>query len=133
MEQFDNFLQITGLFLIVLSAILYTKSYIFNKKNVTLLFITLYLTVCAIVMIISSVLGYNGEANLHYSHIYFISQFIFLSLFYRTVFIPSQKRVVIIVLFLIITILSIQYINKPSLINQFNLFEIFITSVPVIA
>lgn len=132
MKQFDNFMQLTGLFLIVLNAVLYTWSYIFKIKSVTLLYLLLYLGTCAVVMVISSILAYHSLDNLHYSHFYFISQFVFLSLFYRTFFNQIQRKIVIFVLLLVITVLLIQYISNPLLINQFNLFEIFITSLPLV-
>lgn len=132
MRFFDDLVQHIGLLLIVINAILYTKSYILNKKNVALLFLFLYLIICSVVMIISSILGYKGEDNLHLSHIYFIAQFICLSLFYRALFKPLQRKATIIVLVTVVATLTIQYIKKPYLINQFNLFEIFITSFPLI-
>lgn len=132
MRQFNDFVQLLGLFLIVLNAVLYTKSYIFNKKNVTLLYLTLYLLSSATVMIISSILGYQSKDNLHYSHIYFISQFIFLSLFYRTLFKSQQRKWVLLILGIILSGLTFQYLHKPHLVHQFNLFEIFITSLPII-
>ena len=132
MRQLNDFIQLLGLFLIVLNAILYLKSYIFNKRSVTLLYLTLYLFICAVIMIISSYLGYKGDSNLHYSHLYFISQFIFLSLFYKSIFKTNQRKWVTTVLIIILLVLTIQYINKPELINKFNLFEIFVTSFPLI-
>ncbi|SDR83472.1 hypothetical protein SAMN04515667_0791 [Formosa sp. Hel1_31_208] len=132
MKQFDDLLQYLGLFLIVLNALLYTRSYIIVKKNVALLFLSLYLFVSGIVMVFSSILAYNSEPNLHLSHIYFIAQFVFLSLFFGSLFNSKQKKWVTLILIFVLTVLICQYIQNPELIYKFNLFEIFITSFPII-
>ncbi len=132
MEQFDNFMHFTGLFLIVLNAVLYIWSYIFNKKNIALFYLAIYLCICAIVMVVTAYLAHYSKANLHYSHIYFILQFVFLTLFYKTLFSKIQRKIVVFILYFVLLVLLIQYINNPSLIKQFNLFEIFITSFPII-
>ncbi len=132
MEQIDIFLSNISIALIFINSCLYIWSYIFNKKKLDLLFFAIYLLVSAFVMIASSIIANKGDNNLHYSHIYFITQFIFLSLFYRTLFKSNQKRGVNIVILLVLFTLTIQYFKNPHLIDQFNLLEIFITSVPVI-
>jgi len=132
MKIIDAYLEYIGIAFILINACLYLSSYIINKKNVTLFFISSYLSISACVVIASSILAYLKLNNLHYSHIYFISQFMFLSLFYKTLFTSNQKKGVNFLIFLVLLTLIIQYIKKPYLINQFNLFEIFITSVPLI-
>ncbi|OUR98290.1 hypothetical protein A9Q86_14665 [Flavobacteriales bacterium 33_180_T64] len=132
MDNIDNVFQSLGLILIVINAILYTKSYISSKNHVALLFLFLYLTICAIIMIVSSVLAYNELNNIYLAHIYFVFQFILLSLFYHSLFNSRQKKIVTIILVSVVTILVIQYFNNPDLIYKFNLFEIFITSFPLV-
>ncbi len=131
MVKIDDYFEYIGIALILINACLYLWSYI-NSKNVALFFLALYLVTSAFVVVISSYLGNKGEANLHYSHIYFITQFIFLSLFYRTLLNQNQKKGIDIIILLVLLTLAIQYFNKPYLISQFNLLEIFITSVPLI-
>ncbi len=132
MDIIDDYSEYIGITLIFINACLYLWSYITNKKNVALFFLTLYLVTSAFVVIVSSYLASKGENNLHYSHIYFITQFIFLSFFYKTLFTSNQKKGVNIVILLVVFTLTIQYFKKPHLIHQFNIFEIFITSVPLI-
>ena len=132
MKQLDDFVQLLGLVLIVINAILFTRSYISNRRNVALLYIFLYLFIGALIMVISSVLGYLSEDNIYLAHFYFISQFICLSLFYRSLFNAHQRRVVVVILYLVLIALGVQYFSDPELIFNFNLFEIFITSFPLV-
>ncbi len=132
MNKIDNFFQYLGLILIITNAFLYTKSYISNKRNVTLLYLFLYLFFGVIIMISSSYLAHYKTNNLHLAHLYFIFQFVFLSLFYRTLFNSFQKKVVTSILVIVLSILALQYYNNINLIERFNLFEIFITSFPLV-
>lgn len=132
MKQFDNIVQLLVLFLIVLNTILYAWSYLFKKKQVALLLFSLYLFVCSVIMILVEIIANKGGDNLYLSHIYFISQFIFLSLFYGELFHKKQKKWIYFTLIAVFTFLSIQYVNKPELIYKFNILEIFITSFPIV-
>lgn len=132
MKQFDSIVQLLVLFLIVLNTVLYSWSYLFKKKQVALLLFSLYLFACSATMILVEIIANKGENNLYLSHIYFISQFIFLSFFYKELFHKKQKKWVYFTLLLILAFLSIQYINNPELIYKFNILEIFITSFPIV-
>jgi len=78
------------------------------------------------------ILASYKEHNLFLSHYYFILQFIFLSLFNRTLFKNSQKKLVIVLLITVITVLAIQYLIWPEIYFKFNTTEVFITSVPIV-
>lgn len=132
MNYLDDIFQYIGLILIIINAILYTKSYILKKKDVALLLLSLYLCTSAFIMIMVEIIANKGGNNLYLSHIYFISQFILLSLFYKTLFNSKQSKIVTGTLLIVLVFLTVQYIKKPYLIDQFNLFEIFITSLPII-
>jgi len=71
----------------------------------------------------------EGKNNLYLSHVYFISQFVILSLFFLEILESKlQKRVVKISVPLCLIVLGIQYYYDNELLYRFNLFEIFITS-----
>ncbi|WPO79194.1 hypothetical protein [Flavobacterium sp. KACC 22761] len=71
----------------------------------------------------------KGISNLFLSHVYFIGQFIVLSLFYlKLVKDQFQQKAIKIGFVLVLSTLIIQYGLKPEMFLKFNLYEIFITS-----
>jgi len=101
----------------------------FKRYNKALRIFTFYMLVIAVIQLTTRYYSRNGLNNLFLSHFYFVSQFVILSFFYRTILpVVSQKRCVTAGLILCFTILGIQYYLDPSLFHTFNLLEIFITS-----
>lgn len=115
---------------LLVNTILYIKAY---NKSVSLNIFTFYLCVILVIQLLSNYLFLQKINNLFISHYYFIFQFILLSLFYRNQF-KSQKlkRMVAIVFGSVILILSIQYINNPTIYFRFNLLEIILTSLSIV-
>jgi len=73
------------------------------------------------------------HSNLFISHFYFGLQFIILSFFFYSLMKERiQKRIISGLLAFCILVLGIQYTINPDLFCMFNLFEIFITSLPLI-
>lgn len=71
--------------------------------------------------------------NLFLSHFYFVLQFLLLSFFYYYLMKESfQKKTILIALIVCSLLLVIQYSLDWSLFFKFSLFEIFITSLPLI-
>lgn len=71
--------------------------------------------------------------NLFLSHFYFVLQFLLLSFFYYYLMKESfQRKTILIVLIVCLLLLVIQYSLDWSLFFKFSLFEIFITSLPLI-
>jgi hypothetical protein len=71
--------------------------------------------------------------NLFLSHFYFGLQFLILSLFYYSLLKEKfQRKVIVVLIILCLSFLVIQYSLNWNLIYTFNLFEIFITSLPLI-
>lgn len=71
--------------------------------------------------------------NLLLSHFYFGFQFLILSFFYHSLFKEKlQRKVIVVLLILCTSLLVIQYSLDWDLFFKFNLFEIFITSLPLI-
>ncbi len=90
------------------------------------------LSMC-VVQFSSLILVKMHTRNIFLSHFYFILQFILLSLFYYHLLKENfQKKIIVINLALCLSLLFIQYGLDWSHFHQFNLFEIFITSLPLI-
>ena len=71
--------------------------------------------------------------NLYFSHFYFIGQFSFLSFFYF--FLEKEtliKTIIKTTTILVLILLSINYINNPEIYFEYNVFEVAITSIPLI-
>ena len=86
-----------------------------------------------LIQLVAKILVFYKFQNLIISHLYFILQFLILSFFYKSL-IKNHIQLNIIKLTLIFfpAILGIQYLNYPSLINSFNLFEIVCSSFLVV-
>lgn len=134
MKVIDNFFEYLGFLLLLLNAILYLSSYNKLKRIIALKYFNLYLVVTAVVLFtsLSIVLFSENKNNLFLSHFYFIFQFLLLSLFYKEDFNPIQKRTVNLILILVPLALCIQYAMNPTLFKRFNIFEVFITSFPLV-
>lgn len=71
--------------------------------------------------------------NLFLSHFYFIIQFLLLSFFYFLLLKENlQKKIIKLNVVLCLSVLMVQYGFHSDLFYKFNLFEIFITSLPLI-
>jgi len=132
MKLINTLFEYTGIILIFVSVIIYLVGYKQNKKATAYKVFTLYLVVSFIISTTAFILAKQKIGNLYLSHAYFIFQFILLSLFYRLIFKSNQKKYVFIVIVLVCLILAIQYAYQPNLFFHFNLFEIFITSFPLV-
>ncbi len=128
----DDFLGYLGIVLLVINTCLYIKSYSNIKDTVALKYFNWYLLLICIIQIIVLILAYNKIDNLYLSHFYFILQFIFLSLFYKELFEKNQIKWIYIAFIIVFISLIIQYSLKPQLFYKFNIFEVFITSFPLI-
>ncbi len=132
MKLINVFFEYTGIILIFINALLYLIGYKHFKSVLAYKYFSWYLFISFLVSTSAFVLAKLEITNLFLSHFYFISQFLLLSLFYSALFKKNQKKYVFIVILLVCVILAIQYALKPSLFYHFNLFEIFITSLPIV-
>ena len=127
----NDFFADIGYFILLINVILFIKGFSNNGKAFKIF--ALYSVLIFIIQIIVNILNYLKINNLFLSHFYFIFQFLLLSFFYFTILkVNFQKKIIKILLFLCPLILIIQYIIDPNLFFEFNLFEIFITSFPII-
>lgn len=102
------------------------------KERLQYNIVKFYIYLEAILFIIITTTAYFSVNNLVYSHLYFIGQFILLSLFYYSLFNLKQKRFILINFALIVPLIIWSYFKNPLLINQFNITEIFFTSAPLV-
>lgn len=132
MKLINSFFLYAGFILIFINTVLYLMGYKQNKKALAYKFFTVYLIISFIISVSAFILAKQQIPNLHLSHAYFIGQFVLLSFFYWSLFKLKQKPYVLITMMIVIVLLAIQYSLKPHLIDMFNLFEIFITSFPLV-
>lgn len=125
----DDFLEYVTLFIFLINVVVYFKS----CRNIKSTAFNLYLLSTFIILLISNFLAFYRVGNLFLSHFYFLSQFILLSLFYRKLFVNSlQKILVDIVLCVVISSVGFQYIVQSDLFFTFNIFEVFVCSLPLV-
>lgn len=127
-----NFFAYFGTVILFFNLIFYILRFKNNSKSYKIF--TLYMFVFFGIQIASIVLLNRNTDSVFFSHVQFISQFILLSLFYKEIFADkSQKKAIIIVIFFVLLALSIQYFFDKKQFYIFNLFEILITYLPIIA
>ena len=132
MKFINDFFLYAGFILISINTLLYLIGYKQNIKTLAYKYFTFYLIVTLIISFWSWYLATKQMNNLHLSHVYFISQFLLLSLFYYSLFNKKQKKYVKIITIITCAALVIQYSIKSDLMYKFNIFEIFITSLPLV-
>jgi hypothetical protein len=93
---------------------------------------TIYLVVVAIIDLICSYYAIQKWNNLFMSHFYFISQFVLLSIFYHVLLSKKQRIFVKVLLFFVSLMLLIYFSISPEKLKNFDLFEILITTIPII-
>ncbi|MEN9337518.1 MAG: hypothetical protein RLZZ500_2505 [Bacteroidota bacterium] len=119
--------------------------YIIHLVNIVLLFrvyrsqvysvkvFTWYIFAMGITQLWATILSKMHSNNLYLSHVYFITQFLFLSLyFYRVLIDPKIKKGIRITTLLLLSIVVGQYVIYPELFWEFNLVEIYLMSMPII-
>lgn len=123
----NSFLVNAGNVFLLINFILYAIR--FSGKNKTYKIFTIYLLIIIAVQLSAKACMKMHISNLFLSHVYFISQFIVLSIFYLNLVKDQfQRKVIRIAFVLVLLTLAIQYGIKPELFLKFNLYEIFITS-----
>lgn len=104
-----------------------------SKRGLAYLLFTIYMSAMFIIQIVAYILRYYKIHNLFLSHFYFILQFVILSAFYVMLLKSRfQKNIVKVGLAAGSIALAVQYAMNPGIFFKFNLFEIFITSFPLI-
>lgn len=135
MEDKDFFIYNTitniGKILLFINVLLYFKSY--RKNSMAFKVFTNYLFFILIIQLVTGYMRYHKYNNLYLSHYYFVGQFIFLSLFYLNL----EKKTLLkkgmkVILGLVLIAVGIYYLKNPEAYLKFNIFEIALTSIPLI-
>ena len=132
MISIDDFFEYLSIILVVINAGLYAWSSKKYKLPKTTNILTLYVLIACIIQITQFVLAKLLIHNLFLSHFYFILQFILLSLFYKELLNEKQSVIVKRTMFIVLLALSIHFVFNAELLVRFNVFEAFITSLPII-
>lgn len=120
-----------GYVLLFINTVLYFISY--KSKNFTYKILFSYLVFTFIIQIYSEGIAIKKGNNLFLSHYYFTGQFIIMSVFfYKTLINETIKKIICVVPFPVFILLFIQYFKNPEIYHNFNLFEILLTTVPII-
>lgn len=120
-----------GTLLLLVNTICFTSHY--HKNSSIYRVFTLYLIAILSVQTISSYLSILKKDNLFLSHFYFIGQFIILSFFFKKIIkFKSIDRLINLILIITLIMLGFYYYFDPSKYFKFSLFEIILTSFPLI-
>ena len=104
-----------------------------KKKNKEYKVFSIYLLTTFIIQVVGASLAENKIDNLFLSHYYFISQFVFLSIFYSIILNGKKIKIGVKFIFsLVLITLSINYILEPSIYYQFSLLEVTLCSIPIV-
>lgn len=125
-------IAVLGYVVLAINFLLYYKAYSYNKDKV-IKTLTYYLAITLMIQLSTKTLNYFAVSNLFLSHIYFISQFICLSFFYHLLLFPQKKLNYLKIVAVVVIILVVcSFAIDTSLFIKFNLFEITMTSLPLI-
>tara|TARA_R110002050_G_scaffold4676_4_gene22388 strand:- start:10 stop:639 length:630 start_codon:yes stop_codon:yes gene_type:complete len=120
-----------GYILLALNTILFLRNY--RLKLTSLKIFTLYLIGSLILQLYSSYLSDHKINNLFLSHYFFIGKFVLLSLFFRQILKKIiLKKIISVVIIIVLVALCVYYIVYPTSYDKFNIFEIVLTSIPLI-
>lgn len=120
-----------GYFVLFINVILYSLS--FKRQPLAYKYIYFYLLLSFIIQITSSYLASIKQNNLFFLHVFFIGQYILLSLFFSLILNNKiLKKILTYSSILIPLILVIVYIFNQDLLFRFNIAEILICSIPLL-
>ena len=119
--------------LMLINVLLYLYSAYSIKNLRSLNILTVYLALICANQLVSSYLSSIGENNLFLFHVYLTIQFVCLSFFYKSLFTSKQKSVVNLLLVVVLITLLAYYLIWPEDFAYFNLPEILIATIPVLA
>jgi len=134
MEIFKDIIGYLISIFTVLNVVLYVYGWINNKSSRLIQLLTLYtisLFATHFTMMYIAKMSENPN-NLFVAHYHFVFQFLLLGLFYRRLFTNFQKKWVTAIIVLVLTSLAFYYIINPAKYWEFNVIDIFITTVPLI-
>lgn len=132
MNTINDLLTYLSLAILLLSIFLYLKGYSSHRRAVAFKIFLIYIILMFAVLATSNYLAMFKINNLYLSHLYFISQFLLLSLFYGRLFTRVQRLLVHIICVAVLLTLAIHYFMDPGIWYTFSLLEVFLTSFPLV-
>jgi len=106
---------------------------VYRNQNYSVKVFTWYIFAMGVLQLWVTILSKMHLNNLYLSHVYFITQFLFLSHYFHTVLIdPRIKKGIRITTIALVSIIGIQYVIYPDMFWEFNLIEIYLMSMPII-
>jgi len=133
----NNDLTIYNLISNTSDVVLFINTFLFlkvHKKNsIAFKLFSYYLLFILIIQVITGYMRAHNLNNLYVSHYYFIGQFIFISLFF--LHLEKQKKIKKLIktsTLLVLVSLGFYYFNTPNAYYKFNIYEIIVTSIPLV-
>jgi hypothetical protein len=121
-----------GNVILAINVFLFFKSY--RKKTIAFKIIAFYLLYVLIIQLRMSYLALSKTNNLVYTHYYFIGQLLFLSFFFIKEFKSKLlSNIIKVYLVFVFIFLTIYYYLFPEVLGQHNIYEVLVTSIPLIA
>ncbi|MAZ72100.1 MAG: hypothetical protein CMC70_03040 [Flavobacteriaceae bacterium] len=96
----------------------------FSKYGKAYKIFTLYLAVIAIIQLITFYYALYKWNNIFFFHFYFISQFIFMSLFYYNLL---KNNFILLILGLGLVVISAQFVLDPTIFYEYNTYGVSLT------
>lgn len=117
--------------ILLLNTILYSKFIV--SKSLAYKYFAIYLLCTAINQLTGTILFELEIPNLYLANTYLIMQFLMLSLFYYEIFKEQEKRkYILVMMFILLTVLGVQYAWTPNLFFQYNTIGVIVTSTVLI-
>lgn len=128
---FHEFINNASKLLLVINTIVFIISY--KKTDRPLKYFIGYLILCVFIQLITSLLADLRQNNLYLSHFFFTGQFVFLSLFFSSIYNIKKLRTLTLISITAITLFySIYFYTDSAAFKRWNVFEIVITSIPLL-
>lgn len=116
-------------------AMLYLSSRSKNKNVLAYDSFLIYITFIALIEAITSVMNSYGENNLFFSHIYFIGEFLLLSIFFKQLLPNSQKKsafLLIISVVVMLLIMIVLHVLGYFVLTPFHPIEVLLCGLPIL-
>jgi hypothetical protein len=127
----DNLGDFVLIFKVVV-VILFLCLWFLKSTTIDFKIFTIYLIAMTVLDLTVAYFAFQQWDNLFMSHFYFIGQFAFLSMFYHVLLFKKQRILVKVLFFFVSLMLLVYFLMDTEKLNTFSLFEILITTIPII-
>ncbi|MFD1062396.1 hypothetical protein ACFQ1Q_03995 [Winogradskyella litorisediminis] len=122
-------------FVPLILVVLYLVTFRKNKDYIGYQQFCIYLIFISFISAFTAVLYYLKENNLIYSHVYFIGEFLLLSLFFKSILLQEQRKkanfLIISVSFALLILIIISFLGYFNL-TAFHPLEILLCAIPIL-